>query len=132
MSSSPLEIKIICILTLRCSLLFHCIDKSHGSFAGASECKAAALHCISNLQHHTLPFRKGPTTCSSLMNVLDEGGKKIILLNLDSWVYIFSIFCVMKWKVHKKHFCCIWIYSDCLKEKHSCSCLSCKLNQPHI
>ena len=37
---------------------------------------------------------------------------------------------MIKQEVHEKHSFCTLDFDICLKEKHMCSCLSCKMNQP--
>ena len=44
--------------------------------------------------------------------------KLLIVFNLDLWVHL--IFCVIRWEICRKHFCCLLIFSDCTAGKYSC------------
>lgn len=49
----------------------------------------------------------------SLVNVIDKAVKLLILLNLNSCMHVFLIFCPMKLEVSIKHLCIILKYNGC-------------------
>ena len=71
------------------------------------------------LHHHILAKTKQNKRSVAFNNVLDETIlKMLILLKFNPWIYNFLIFCMRKWKVHRKSLSCKPNCKVVIRKKH--------------